>query len=1364
MAWKVSEKTKAAATAAKSTGKSNVEYITNPKAKEVTTLKSKTTSKIQTGKSGSNVEYINNKNINVYDDSWRVSDSIKEKVSSTMKNVEIINIDTAKLKTQIEDQKKNVLKTTTNVIKSEDLEEIASLSSKAITDTKKLLADITKAIEIPETNSTKIDTIDENKMKQAIKDIDVIKTLIGTVEDDVKLLESTTINKMIPEVNRASALVLLGPDVSKITIPISEIKKNEVLMSAIEAKKIDISNVNNVPIQAILTEYLGEASKGKKITTEKQTESTYAYEYTSAKDGGKKTAILTSEEKTAIDKLVNAEKTGKDSFQAINYDTDKQQKALVSLTNVAGYAMSNTDSATKVAQILNDDVAYNADIKVFGVNKEGRGTTLLDLEHHITSEDQPGQVYRKLKAGEVINAKTGEIEKREIEIKQTDKGIEVKSSEYEQPFKMEDGVITIYGKEYTGPISKPDEYNTVSWTKWFQDAETSAPDPVKGILGLVNQAFSNGDTRLENAGYIDKKIVENEGEHEWSMFDGLTLVSRQLQALTGSLLMGSSEEPLMDIDMAWKGIEVNEVTTEGKRKANDIATEWAATGKVDNTIKNTGLTTYDAQRLALQGADTKKLEDLAVKRPKDLGKLSYDPFSTAFVVDAYGTERAEEFEGKLTRLEKEDVIGSITAGGVNELVVNQEITGTPLDFFIAVATLGVGGKIVSTGGKITGKLDEIAGGVKDLKTFMKEAKIEVPSGTGSVIDLTKFVKVSDVSMVHTGNVGTIAKKIDPTVEVKQVRKLDLTLDAVDTPLDARKFVDNVKTMDKPGQKATMVELSFTQPKKLTETVEKATSIISDKKTLDETRGLLKEANTEKLKISTETVNDMVKQAKGEPRKLAEIIVKESETTGSMGSRTAMDELLKTAIDDGTAHTDLIINALEEVKKIDLENAVDIPTGKPFGATKAISKDETLNLQTVLGYKGAAERIARYGTDENVRNIDDIVDLAEMSPEDMKWIASNMGEYAVDEWRLAELQRMKEKAADFLTDANYARTTPIELTRSMDDLGKTMAEEFNAVIKKDSDEIGDMEIKKIVESDTTERWVADAKKIGLSEIEDGTWTWDAKAINRVSTKEFKRIMGEYTKIADDVTLDEINEAIKIFDVRKITDDKLLEIKKATDSELIGTMLRNVSADDILKAPIAEWKKKALLSKFIEYSTGIENARRIAKTGIVEVNKAATNAIKKLADGDIENAAVELAKGSVKKNRVVSIAETAYKDVSIQAISRMKAFGAPSDLVESMMKGRSDFAINELARTGKEGKTLAYKIKMNEIDSTDRLLIWDKYRSLGRDALHHTDGNQLIAGLVDDAIEAGEKGNTELTTRLMKELGEELELCIKRKECV
>jgi hypothetical protein len=1273
----------------------------------------------------------------------------------------IPGVDTKLLQQSLESLKKDILKTTANVIKSSDMEEIASISGSAIADTKKLLADVTKAIEIPETTTTKIDTIDENKLKQTIKDIETIKTIIGTVEDDVKLLESTAINKLVPETNRASALVLLGPDISKITIPISEIKKNDVLMSAISTKKIDISNVESVPIQAVLTEYLGEASKGKKIATEQQKESTYAYEYTSAQTGGKKTVILNNEEKKAIDELVNAEKLGKESFQAINYDTDKSQKALVSLTNVAGYAMSNTDSATKVAKILNDDVAHNADIKVFGQTKEGYGTTLLDLEHHITSEDQLGVVYRKLEAGEVINAKTGEIEKREIEIKKTDKGIEVKSSEYEQPFKIEDGVITIYGKEYTGPVSKPDEYDTVSWTKWVQDAETTAPDPIKGVLSLINTMFSNGDTRLENAGYVNKKIVENEGEHKWSMFDGLTLVSRQLQAVTGSLLMGSEEEPLMDIDMAWKGIEVNEVTDEGKKKANIIADEWISTGKVDNSIKNTGLTTYDAQRLVLQGADVKKLEDLAAKRPKDLGKLSYDPFSNAFVVDAYGTERVEQFEGTLTRLEKEDVIASVAAGGINELVVNQEITGTPLDVIIAVATAGIGGKLVSTGGKIAGKIDDIVGGAKDLKTFMKEARIEVPSGTGEIIDLTKLVKVSDVSMVNTGNVGTIAKKVDPTIKVTEVRKLDLTLDAVDTPLDAKKFVDNVKTLDKEGQKATMVELSFTQPKKLTDTVEKATSIISDKKTFDETRTLLKDANAEKLKISTETVNDLVKKANGEPKKLAELIVKESDVTGSIGSRTAMDELLKTAIGEGTEHYNTIINAIEEIKKIDFKDAVDIPTGKPFGATKAISREETLDLRTLLGNKGA-ERIARYGTDENVRNVDDIVDLAEMTREDMKWIASNMGKSELDTTRLEKLEAIKQKATDFLSDMNYARTTTIELSRSIDELGKTMADEFNTVMKKD--DIGDMEVKTLVRSDTTERWIEDAKKIGLNELNDGSWTWDANAINRLSTNEFKRIMGEYTKIADDVTIEELEEAIKIFDVRKVTDDRLLEIKKATDSELIGTILRNVSRDEILNAPIAEWKKKALLSKFIEYSTGIENARAIAKTGIVEVNKAATNAIKKLADGDIENAAVELAKGSVKKNRVVSIAETAYKDVSIQAISRMKAFGAPSDLVESMMKGRSDFAINELARTGKEGKTLAYKIKMNEIDGTDRLLIWDKYRSLGRDALHHKDGNQLIAGLVDDAIEAGEKGNTELTTRLMKELGEELELCIKRKECV
>lgn len=156
-----------------------------------------------------------------------------------------------------------------------------------------------------------------------------------------------------------------------------ETKLSEMLNEAKEIKDVDI------------------AQRTKVLSFYDPTKTGYVYEYVGA-DGSKKLEILTAEEITAIESLLNARKQQKDSYQPLNYKTDARPDTIVSLTNVAGFAMSTPESAKKVATILNDDVRYNADIKVFGVDKEGYGTTLLNLTHHITSEDQPGRVYGKL--------------------------------------------------------------------------------------------------------------------------------------------------------------------------------------------------------------------------------------------------------------------------------------------------------------------------------------------------------------------------------------------------------------------------------------------------------------------------------------------------------------------------------------------------------------------------------------------------------------------------------------------------------------------------------------------------------------------------------------------------------------------------------------------------------------------------------------------------------------------------------------------------------------------------------------------------------------------------------------------------------
>jgi hypothetical protein len=857
-----------------------------------------------------------------------------------------------------------------------------------------------------------------------------------------------------------------------------ETKLSEMLREAKEIKDVDI------------------AQRTKVLSFYDPTKTGYVYEYVGA-NGTKKLEILTAEEITAIESLLNARKQQKDSYQPLNYKTDARPDTIVSLTNIAGFAMSTPESAKKIATILNDDVRYNADIKVFGVDKEGYGTTLLNLTHHITSEDQPGRVYGKLQPGQVINAKTGEIEQRKVSVKQSGKGVEVTTNILQTPFKIENGKIIVYGKEYYYPVdANVKSYTQQDWTKIVQGAEQWVPEPLQPITAWLSQSMSDTETRWANSGYAYKQIVEpNDPNKEWSMWNVLGFVSRELSSATASALYGVAP---IDVDLAWRGVDVTTISDGGTKAANAFADEWTKTGKINT--KGTGLTEYDAQLLVLEAASPDKLKELLSKQETSVAKLAYDPFTKAAVIDAIGTEEVNRITSKLTATQKGDVTESVLAGAANEIAVNQRITGTPLDIGIAVATLGLGGAIVGVGGKITGRAEKaisetkkVTSAVKDFATYVKDAKIELPTSAGQMpLDYVLNINVKGTTLVSTSDVGKIAKQINPKSDIADVTKIQRQIDYAETPAQSANVIKEL--LKEPNKStAALVEMKLTDPLKVRNVFESAAIENLDTVSADKAKAMLKDVNARTVKLSLDTIDDMAVEAGGDIQKLADIMIKESTQEGKLGSRVVLDQMINIATTHGTEHYTDVLNAAELVKKLDISSAIKIPTGVPTGASKAISGIER-ELTSIMP-EGIADRIQRYSGTKELRQIDDIEDIAKLNVDEIKYLATEKGLVQEDVEKYVAMARER------------LETTTKELPK-----------------------IATREIE-VPQIKISETWIYDAEKLGFRETDEG-WNWNPTAINALSDAEFKRV----------ILNEELGKVFTETDILKIAESNILDARK------------------------------------------------------------------------------------------------------------------------------------------------------------------------------------------------------------------------------
>jgi predicted nucleic acid-binding protein len=270
--------------------------------------------------------------------------------------------------------KESTLQAISEIVRAGDAAKVGEIASKIKTDLTATLENVDRMAGIATENIRNVKTISPEQLQISQTTLDEMTRASSAIKDQLKMVDTVALSRMLADNTKVEVLREIGK-LDAIQFNITDLP--EELIKAAHISESDLATFKTLPATAIIDEYLKMVSEGKQINlipiksnTEEQT---FAYKYTSA-SGAPKTILLTKEESTALEKLIEAKNKQSDNYQTLNY-TGTTSKAVASITNVAGFAMSTPESAKKVATILNDDVRYNADIKVFGVDQEGYGTT-----------------------------------------------------------------------------------------------------------------------------------------------------------------------------------------------------------------------------------------------------------------------------------------------------------------------------------------------------------------------------------------------------------------------------------------------------------------------------------------------------------------------------------------------------------------------------------------------------------------------------------------------------------------------------------------------------------------------------------------------------------------------------------------------------------------------------------------------------------------------------------------------------------------------------------------------------------------------------------------------------------------------------
>jgi hypothetical protein len=690
--------------------------------------------------------------------------------------------------------------------------------------------------------------------------------------------------------------------------------------------------------------------------------------------------------------------------------------------------------------------------------------------------------------------------------------------------------------------------------------------------------------------------------------------------------------------------------------------------------------------------------------------------------------------------------------------------------------------------------------VGEFVDYAKNAKIEIPY---SVINNAVFnaMPISNIAIIPSS--GSISKAISSPGMTADIAKLGTTttnkVDAKITTIvqDYRKTLDagmsndakaaelvlRLAGDDKTIVNAALTEFIGTDPNTIYAVISKGSTKV-DPATATTVWERLETANKSYSDLAEAFVKDIITKSDGDPI----VAAKQLTDMGDNIGKDAVNYMINTAMAQGTNYYNDITNAVEEWSKID--NAATPILASPTGATKAISS-KSIDLDVITPDQPWKLNALRRDSNKvetstgKVRKIEDVHDLAALSDEEIVAISNSDYKFGIT---IQDLRNYRTKAQDILSrDVNAEIEDVTEKLTAADRIGDTVKE--TAYKKPKSEAI-----------------LIDMDRLGFKPINmenwrtgDKTWSWDAKSMNTLSDKDFKylteRNQNELAVVFRDITIQDIMKA-PITNERKSTlirnfatsmtsnNAGITKIADATRlNELVAKQNNEITKLMSMTDNMEIKKQQELIKSINEEITLEKNSLEVAKShvdttpkipkpspmkpGKTAPSKAANNALNELKKGNIDAAAKKLGEASTYKRQNL-MADKAnlpkYDGVTIAKIRRLEGTGAPDSLIKQMMRERSEYALQQLAKQDTDMKKIAFKLsKGDELTEAERLKLWDNgddIRKLGKDAAHTDDGNLLIKGLTDDAIKSGDKARMQ---KLADEIKADKENCVKLGEC-
>jgi hypothetical protein len=907
---------------------------------------------------------------------------------------------------------------------------------------------------------------------------------------------------------------------------------------------------------------------------------------------------------------------------------------------------------------------------------------------------------------------------------------------------IENGKISVNGKEYyTKTI--PKSYEVTDWTKTMKNMESNAPDLLKPVASTIYSLFAGTTQKLSNNGLVKETYTQGEYTNDWSLFKVMSFWGRELQSGTAAVLYGNKT---IDADTAWTGNYNVEITTKGQQFIDNVGMNWANNGKVTNSI---GLSDKEAKISVLEYASPNVLNNIQQKQSKDLAIMAYNPTTKTALIDAYGSTTVNNIinSNKLTQRDIENVNTDVVLTVWNA-ITDQRITGTPLDPFITIlggGILGIEGNVIGKVGKVTAKV----GAVKDFATFIKEAKIVVPTTTGitTITDVISNTALGSLKIAPTAiipNSGVIAKDIISPKTISEATKLKTEITELRKSLDkgitntqnSEEFVTKLLNTDTNTARAALTEFIATTPNDVYGVISKGTYNILPENAL-RAQNLLESANTEYKALSNAVIENIVIKSNGNTVEAAKLLQQKSNELG----KDTVNYMINTAQHEGTKYYNEITNAVNEWEKLENAGKITIATQQPPNGTQITSVFSTAETSKIENEIGTLENLRSLSasdkkilSDKTGIPINRITYhqkraetyLASFKPKEQTgWISGNV---EVD--RLTDIVNAAERnTIDVIRDTtklsrngietlkDVASIKPNEITLIAKKTGidetalKLYREEAsNAIMWKENEETlkdmgwkiesptkkGEDTFEETILPETDEIIVSDELKLlGIESDGIGGWKITDANIKEMSNKEFNRLIyrdrDKFAPVIGKITKEDINK----LDITRTQKDRLisaLTTKKTNiaDTTKITEMKRRLENEtnvlaDLMDEYAQKSKQKGNTSELEKLSREINKQREVVRAFDTEIG----------IQSDILREMSTKMKPSAQEMKIIERhAENMKNEVKrqnelIERVKNMPGNRKPSEAAKNTLdeirKGNFEEAANKLKESNTHSKT-------------------------------------------------------------------------------